>query len=80
MMKEKVGNDDDSYDDGDNFNDDLKGDDENYIASISGELATKEEVNKVDLDVVKVIPSDSKLYLNFELSAMSGCITSFHFC
>ena len=72
MMKEKVGNDDDSYDDGDNFNDDLKGDDENYITPISGELATKEEVNKVDLDVVKVIPSDEKLYLNFELSAMSG--------
>ena len=76
-MKEKIGNDDGSYDDGDNFDNDLEGDDENYITPISGELATKEEVNKVDLDVVMVIPSDSKLHLNFE--PMRCLVASPHF-
>ena len=42
-------------DNGDNI------DEKAYITPICGELATKEEVNKVDLQDVKIVPSHSKL-------------------
>ena len=58
-------------DNGDNI------DEKAYITPICGELATKEEVNKVDLDVVMVIPSDSKLHLDFE--PMRCLVASPHF-
>ena len=42
--------DDDSYDYSDNPDGDFEDDDDNYITPVCGELAAKEEVNKVDLD------------------------------
>ena len=42
-------------DNGDNI------DEKAYITPICGELATKEEVDEVDLKDVKVVPSQSKL-------------------